>query len=93
MCLQALFKCFHGNKLKGVCIFTSLLHDKPLKVKVTAVRHRLGCRLGMCSYTHVVTFHFKDPRKVNEHGHFSWTSRLASVNMDKMLRHRFDHTA
>lgn len=87
--------CLYDNKQKGVCVFGSLTPDNlPRKVKVTAVKHRLGCKLGLCSYTHLVTFYFKNTRAVSdEDGRCSWTSHVASVNMDKLLRHRLDDTA
>lgn len=61
MCLKALLNYFYVRKLKGVCIVGSLsAKDLPRKVKVSAVRHRLDCKLGLCFLMPLVTFHFKE---------------------------------
>lgn len=62
MCFDFLkFLCV--REAKGVCLAQSLKEDNlPKKVKVSVVKHRFSCKLGLCTVTDLVTFRFPKPR-------------------------------
>lgn len=68
-------------------------YQVPQKIKITSVKHRFECKLGLCTRTPLVAFHFRDCFGNYVDHRYTWLSYKTLINRDKVIRHMFDDTA
>lgn len=74
--------------LNGVCIVRGQgMTQCPQKVKISTVKHRFGCRLGLCTKTHIVTFTFAKIKGQNSPQPLAWKSCRAAMDPDRLMKH------